>query len=492
MAPRAARPAVLLAAVALGFFPVVRAAEVRLNEVVFDGRSAVDIPFVATVRAPAGATLEAEVRPDGARTRLVFSWRKMKPAILFGGNVTSYVAWAVARDGAVESLGELGVVEAKGEATLATARKAFGLLVTAETVPGLPLPSDVVLFTGGAPEPGKARSEPFTHAGLSGNAKPRNATIATLEWTHRDPVELVKARTLVALAEAAKGDRELRALPDARAALGRAEASWVREGAKAPAEEARLAAIYASEALREAERRRAAEEAARLEAERKAKEAAERDRNADEADRQRQAEATLAEVEELRQQALRDQERTRLANAALAATTAQLEAERLALAGRQQELGREREVLAGRLADALGKVAPTEETPRGLLVVIPGASFEAGRSALTAAGRTAIGKLAGILLMVPERNVRVEGHSEPTKNAQTARKLAEERARDVADLLREQGVAQERIAFEGFGAERPVAPNTTAEGRTANRRLEIVVAEGTIEAPPPLEPAPNP
>lgn len=492
MAPRAARPAVLLAALALGLPPVARAAEVRLNEVVFDGKSAVDIPFVATVRAPAGATLEAEVRPDGDRTRVVFAWRKMKPAILFGGNVTTYVAWAVARDGTVESLGELGVVEAKGETTLTSARKAFGLLVTAETVPGLALPSDVVLFTGGAPDPRKARSEPFTHAGLSGSAKPRNATIATLEWTQPEPVELVKARTLVALAEAAKGDRELRALPDARAALGRAEASWIREGAKAPAEEARRAAFYASEALREAEKRRAAEEAARLEAERKAKEAAERDRSADEAERRRQAEATLAEVEDLRQQALRDQERTRLANAALAAATAQLEAERLALAGRQEELGREREVLAGRLADALGKVATTEETPRGLVVVIPGASFEAGRSALTAAGRTAIGTLAGILLMVPEKNVRVEGHSEPTKNVQAARKLADERARTVADLLREQGVAGERIAFEGYGADRPVASNATAEGRTANRRLEIVVAEGAIAPPPPLEPAPNP
>ena len=492
MAPRAARPAVLLAALALGLPPVARAAEVRLNEVVFDGKSAVDIPFVATVRAPAGATLEAEVRPDGDRTRVVFAWRKMKPAILFGGNVTTYVAWAVARDGTVESLGELGVVEAKGETTLTSARKAFGLLVTAETVPGLALPSDVVLFTGGAPDPRKARSEPFTHAGLSGSAKPRNATIATLEWTQPEPVELVKARTLVALAEAAKGDRELRALPDARAALGRAEASWIREGAKAPAEEARRAAFYASEALREAEKRRAAEEAARLEAERKAKEAAERDRSADEAERRRQAEATLAEVEDLRQQALRDQERTRLANAALAAATAQLEAERLALAGRQEELGREREVFAGRLADALGKVATTEETPRGLVVVIPGASFEAGRSALTAAGRTAIGTLAGILLMVPEKNVRVEGHSEPTKNVQAARKLADERARTVADLLREQGVAGERIAFEGYGADRPVASNATAEGRTANRRLEIVVAEGAIAPPPPLEPAPNP
>ena len=38
------------------------------------------------------------------------------------------------------------------------------------------------------------------------------------------------------------------------------------------------------------------------------------------------------------------------------------------------------------------------------------------------------------------------------------------------------------MAFEGYGAENPVAPNTTADGRARNRRVEIIVAEGEIEA----------
>ena len=70
-----------------------------------------------------------------------------------------------------------------------------------------------------------------------------------------------------------------------------------------------------------------------------------------------------------------------------------------------------------------------------------------------------------------------------------AAKLSEDRARNVADLLREQGLSGERIAFAGYGADRPVAPNTTSAGRAANRRLEIVVAEGTIPPPPAPEPA---
>lgn len=467
------------------------AVEVRLHEVPFDAKS-VEVPFVASERAPDGAALWVLGRFDGARTHLAFSWKKARPALLFGGNVTSYVAWTVTKDGVVERLGELDVVEPKGEATFSTTRRTFGLLVTAEPYGAVRLPSDVVVWKGSAPDPGRLPSVPFPLALPPGAARPARETLAELEWTSREPASLVKARALVTLAEGARGERDLRALPEARAALDRAEAAWIRDGAKAPMEEARRASLLASEALREADDRRAAAEAARLESERKAKEAAERARAEDEAERRRQSEAALAEVEDLRQQALRDREQVRLAHASLAAATAQIEAERVALAGRQEELARAKEAVSGRLAEALAKVAPTESTARGLVVVLPGTAFDPGKASLTPTGRAAVAKLAGVLLMVPEKNVRVEGHSEPTKVAATASKLAEERARGVADLLREHGLAGDRIDFAGYGADRPVAPNATAEGRAANRRLEVVVAEGAIPPPPDSEPAPAP
>lgn len=482
----------VLAVLALLIAPGARAAEVRLNEVSFDGKSTVEVPFVASERAPVGATLSADVRSDGARVRLAFTWKKAKPALLFGGNVTSYVVWTVTRDGAVERLGELDVLEPKGEATFSTARRTFGLLVTAEPYGAVRLPSDVVVWKGSAPDPGKATSVPFPLALPPGAAKPAREALGELEWTSREPASLVKARTLVARAEEARGGTELRALPDARAALARAEAAWVHEGAKAPADDARQASVHASEALREADDRRAAAEAARLESERKAKEAAERARAEDESERRLQAEATLAEVEDLRQQALRDREQVRLAHASLAAATAQIEAERLALAGKQEELAKAKEAVAGRLAEALSKVAATETTPRGLVVVVPGTVFEAGKATLTAGGKATLSTLAGILLMVPEKNVRIEGHSEPAKSPAAAAKLSVDRARNVADLLREHGLSDERIASSGYGADHPVAPNTTAAGRAANRRLEIVVAEGTIPPPPAPEPAAPP
>jgi len=489
--PRPAGPGPALAALAaaglaaLLLAPAARAAEVALHEVQLPDRGTVDIPFVATVRAPAGAELEGEARAEAAGTRLSISWKRMKPALLFGGNVTSYVAWAVAKDGAVERLGELFVKDPRGTATFATARRAFGLVVTAEPHPGVGRPSGVVVFTGGVPKPGKARSEPFSFGRFSSDAKPATPSVASLEWTGGEPLELAQARALLALAEAAKsGDPDQGTLREARAALGRAEAPVRGTSPAAALGDARRAGALASEALQEAERRRAAEEAARLETERRAREAAAKAAAADEADRRRQAEAALAEVEELRQKTAADRERARQAAVALAVAEAGTEQERKRLVEEQEALRRERAAVAARLDGALERVAPTARTGRGLVVTLPGTSFETGKASLQGSARAAVAKLAGILLMVPELNVRVEGHTDSTGGAAANLRLSEERARNVADLLREQGVAGERLAFEGYGATNPVAPNTTAAGRALNRRVEIVLGEGEVEAAP--------
>lgn len=457
------------------------AAEVTLHAVRFQERASVAIPFAATVRAPSDATLDGEGRVEGNRTRLSLSWKRMRPALLFGGEITSYVAWAVAKDGATENLGELFVKEAKGSATFATDRTEFGLLVTAEPHPGVAHPSGVVVFTGGAPKPGKADSVPFAFGRFSAEARPASPSIASLEWTSREPVELAQARVLLSLAEKAKsGDPDQKTLREAREAFARAETPS-RGGGAAAADEARRSSALASEALVEVARRRAAEEAARLEAARVAKEAARKAQAADEADRRRQSEALLAEVEELRLKTAQDLENARQSALAMAVSRARLEEEREQLLAEKARLKGERDA---RLGAALESVAPTAESARGRVVSLPGSSFDTGGAALKPSARLAVGKLAGILLMVPELNVRIEGYTDSTGNSATNRKLSEARARQVADLLREQGVGDERVVFEGYGSLNPVAPNATAEGRARNRRVEVILAEGEVEAAP--------
>jgi outer membrane protein OmpA-like peptidoglycan-associated protein len=479
-----ARTGLVLALTAL-LAPSAAAADVTLHAVPFPERSTLDIPFAATVRTPAGGSLEGEVKAEGAQTRVAISWKRMKPAILFGGNVTSYVVWVVTKDGVAENLGELFVRDAKGDATFATGRKVFGLMVTAEPFPGVTRPSDVVVFTGGAPKPGKAKSEPFAFGRFAADSKPSTPSIASLEWTSEEPLELVQARAILAMAQNVKaGDQDQRTVREAETALAQAVNSTRGGSPRAVVDYARRAAALASEAIRDVARRRAAEEAARLEAEQRAKEASLREEAADEADRRRQSESALAQIEELRQKTVLDLEQTRQAAAALAAAKAQLEAETVRLGGEKAALQQERDALAARLGGALDKVATTTKTARGLVVNLPGISFDTGKATLKPDTRVTVGKLAGILLMIPELNIRVEGYTDSIGKAGTNLKLSTERARNVFGLLREQGIAETRMTFEGYGAENPAAANDTADGRAKNRRVEIIVAEGQIQAAP--------
>jgi outer membrane protein OmpA-like peptidoglycan-associated protein len=83
-----------------------------------------------------------------------------------------------------------------------------------------------------------------------------------------------------------------------------------------------------------------------------------------------------------------------------------------------------------------------------------------------------------VLKSHPElKRVRVEGHTddrgEPAKN----KGLSKSRAETVAKWLTDHGIEKSRITAQGFGEEKPIEPNTTEAGRTANRRVEFHVEQ---------------
>lgn len=75
------------------------------------------------------------------------------------------------------------------------------------------------------------------------------------------------------------------------------------------------------------------------------------------------------------------------------------------------------------------------------------------------------------------KHVRVEGHTDdrgvPAKN----KALSKARAETVAKWLTAHGIDKTRVSAEGFGDEKPLEPNTTEAGRTANRRVEFHVEQ---------------
>jgi len=89
------------------------------------------------------------------------------------------------------------------------------------------------------------------------------------------------------------------------------------------------------------------------------------------------------------------------------------------------------------------------------------------------------GTLDSVALVLKEYDktlVDVAGHTDNTGGAQLNQELSERRAATVGNYLVSRGIVAGRIVQQGFGYSRPVASNDTAEGRAANRRVEIVLS----------------
>jgi len=85
----------------------------------------------------------------------------------------------------------------------------------------------------------------------------------------------------------------------------------------------------------------------------------------------------------------------------------------------------------------------------------------------------ALDQLATWLADNPEANITVIGHTDNDGDADFNQQLSEQRAESVVTYLVEQGIDRNRLTAIGFGPSQPVADNGTAEGRRANRRVEV-------------------
>lgn len=245
-------------------------------------------------------------------------------------------------------------------------------------------------------------------------------------------------------------------------------------------------------ALTAAERERARAERERLEAERLRTE-----QQREEQERQRQEQERLARMteeerararQELEQQRLRAdtlQEAARREGEARAA--AEREAERLRAEREVAEAAtREAELRAAaaeqRLYQALldldrliANISEIRETERGLVIVLGQGLFASGQSALSPQARSEVRQIATVLTQFPEHRIAVEGHTDSVGSETANQRLSEQRAESVRAALIAEGIDPGRVDMLGYGQSRPIADNTTAQGRAQNRRVEIVI-----------------
>jgi outer membrane protein OmpA-like peptidoglycan-associated protein len=124
-----------------------------------------------------------------------------------------------------------------------------------------------------------------------------------------------------------------------------------------------------------------------------------------------------------------------------------------------------------------------------MVIVIPGAVlFSPGKTALLASAQARLNDVAQVLAKQdPNDKIVVEGHTDSTGNPEASQDLSQKRADAIRSYLGSHGIAADRVTAAGVGEMKPIADNSTAEGRSSNRRIEIIVQQGEPSAPPPSE-----
>ena len=130
-----------------------------------------------------------------------------------------------------------------------------------------------------------------------------------------------------------------------------------------------------------------------------------------------------------------------------------------------------------------GPVLPIQQAERGVEIFLPSAAlFETGKSALNAAeAGPYLDRIAHLVTTKSNKAIALEGHADNTGAAELNQKLSDERAAEIGKALVARGVPAARIKTAGFAARRPVASNSTEEGRRLNRRVEVVLLEEKVE-----------
>lgn len=119
--------------------------------------------------------------------------------------------------------------------------------------------------------------------------------------------------------------------------------------------------------------------------------------------------------------------------------------------------------------------SPAPSDVQNQLTGLPTITFETDSATLTAQGRAVVGNVATILQAHPAVHVRIEGHTDSTGTPAHNLELSQARAETVRATLASLGVDPARMSTAGFGATRPLVPDTTPANQAINRRVQFVV-----------------
>jgi len=452
------------------------------------GPTAID--FRGTVLMPE-ARGEAIVESKRGRTEIDANFERVLPSQRFGSEYLTYTLWAVTPEGGVRNLAEI-VPGPSNKASLhvSTDLQAFGLIVTAEPYSATRHPSNVVVLenrvrpdTEGKIEQVQAKYElmPRGEYTWRGPAQPGSAAANAPKVSmdrYEAILELYEAQNAIGIAQAANAERYApQTLAKAQQLYAAAQSFESRKAStSAIVQDAREAVQTAEDARMIAERRREEETVASArtevadaqQAQARAEEQTQRARSeADAAEIRADAERAARERAEADAEAARERAAQAEANVHAALIQPQI------TVVRAQPDTRKSQLRMG-LLEQLNGVLYMRDTAKGLVATVPDSAFAGSELHPVVSDRLA--RLAAVVEAHLGLRIDVEGNSDTS----TGEEMSARRAEAVRRTLVAQGFPAGSVTARGLGDTRPFGPNSSAEGREANRRVEIVISGDPI------------
>ncbi len=118
-----------------------------------------------------------------------------------------------------------------------------------------------------------------------------------------------------------------------------------------------------------------------------------------------------------------------------------------------------------------------ENTAAGIRLTMQNLNFKPDSAELLPGENERLDQIAQVLKEVPDQMFLVEGHTASVGYEKGEMKLSVERANSVANALIQRGIPREKFICKGSGGTKPIADNSTPEGKAKNRRVEITILE---------------
>jgi OOP family OmpA-OmpF porin len=110
------------------------------------------------------------------------------------------------------------------------------------------------------------------------------------------------------------------------------------------------------------------------------------------------------------------------------------------------------------------------ETGKAILYI----NFDSGKSTIKKESMPIVEQIIEMMKQAADIKISVEGHTDSDGSNESNLKLSEDRAKAVVDAIVKGGIDAARLSSAGFGEEKPIADNSTAEGKAKNRRVELI------------------